>query len=98
MSGSYLCVLPYTDATQSGVVMTCYAYNLPVLVSDCPGLLEYCFDPANFSFENGNLTDLKNKIRNILTNRDLINSYKKKIRSYDEQNVSRLNVDKILSI
>lgn len=98
MSGSYLCVLPYLDATQSGVVMTCYAYNLPVLVSDCPGLLEYCFDPANFSFENGNLSDLKNKIRHILTNSDLINSYKEKISSYDKKNVSQLNVDKILSM
>lgn len=98
MSESHLCVLPYTDATQSGVVMTCYAYNLPVLVSDCAGLLEYCFDPENFSFENGNLTDLKNKIRHILTNNDLINAYKDKIKAYDDKNVARLNVNKILSI
>ena len=52
MSDADLCVLPYFDATQSGVIMTCYAFGLPVLVSDSPGLLEYCFDRENFSFEN----------------------------------------------
>jgi glycosyltransferase involved in cell wall biosynthesis len=97
MSESSLCVLPYIDATQSGVVMTCYAYNLPLLVSDCPGLLEYCFDVTNFSFENGNLTDLKNKIHHLLTHVDLLNNYKDKINAYADTNVSRQNVHKILT-
>lgn len=33
-------VLPYTDATQSGVLMTAYAFNKPVVVSDVGGLPE----------------------------------------------------------
>lgn len=33
-------VCPYTDATQSGVVMSAFAYNKPVLVTDVGGLPE----------------------------------------------------------
>ncbi len=97
MSDASFCVLPYLDATQSGVVMTCYAYELPVLVSNCPGLLEYCFDQENFSFPTGNLDDLINRIRNLLLNEELLEEYKKKIKSYSDKNVSASNVDKILT-
>src|SRR5690606_11184377 len=34
MNDAYLCVLPYIDATQSGVIMTSYAFNVALLVSD----------------------------------------------------------------
>jgi glycosyltransferase involved in cell wall biosynthesis len=96
MSDSSFCVLPYLDATQSGVVMTAYAYDLPVLVSDCPGLLEYCFDASNFSFKNGDLSDLISKMRNLLLNAPLLKEYKKDIDLYSDANVSENNVIKIL--
>ncbi|MFS4416350.1 glycosyltransferase family 4 protein [Maribacter sp. 2307ULW6-5] len=38
---SKLIVCPYLDATQSGVIMTAYAMNCPVLVSNVGGLPEY---------------------------------------------------------
>lgn len=97
MTESTLCVLPYLDATQSGVVMTAYAYDLPVLVSDCPGLLEYCFDPANFSFKNGDLNDLIVKMQHILLDESLIKENKRMIASYANLNVSENNVSKILA-
>lgn len=96
MTESSFCVLPYLDATQSGVVMTAYAYDLPVLVSDCPGLLEYCFDPSNFSFKNGDLSDLISKMRNLLLSESLLQENKKSITSYADMNVSENNVNKIL--
>ncbi|MET3127336.1 glycosyltransferase involved in cell wall biosynthesis [Arcicella rosea] len=38
---SKLVVLPYLDATQSGVIMTAYALNCPVVVTPVGGLPEY---------------------------------------------------------
>jgi glycosyltransferase involved in cell wall biosynthesis len=98
MTESNFCVLPYIDATQSGVIMTAYAYDLPVLVSDCPGLLEYCFDKNNFSFKNGDLNDLILKIRNLLSDDSLLEANKKDIALYSNTNVSANNVLKILDI
>jgi len=37
-------VLPYTDATQSGVLMTAYAFNKPAIVTDVGGLPEVVED------------------------------------------------------
>jgi glycosyltransferase involved in cell wall biosynthesis len=96
MTESSYCVLPYLDATQSGVVMTAYAYDLPVLVSDCPGLLEYCFDYSNFSFKSGELNDLISKMHELLVNDSLLQGYKRSIALYSNMNVSEKNVVKIL--
>jgi glycosyltransferase involved in cell wall biosynthesis len=96
MTESSYCVLPYLDATQSGVVMTAYAYDLPVLVSDCPGLLEYCLDSSNFSFKSGELNDLISKMHELLVNDSLVQEYKRSIALYSSMNVSEKNVDKIL--
>jgi glycosyltransferase involved in cell wall biosynthesis len=96
MTNAAFCVLPYLDATQSGVIMTCYAYDLPVLVSDCEGLLEYNFDKNNFSFVNGDINDLKTKMRNLLKNDNILSTYKKSINSYTHLNVSEQNVNTIL--
>ena len=35
-----LCVCPYTDATQSGVIMTSYSLGKPVIATDVGGLSE----------------------------------------------------------
>jgi glycosyltransferase involved in cell wall biosynthesis len=97
MSDADLCVLPYFDATQSGVIMTCYAFNLPALVSDCPGLLEYCLDPENFSFVNKDLDSLIFKMENIISNDALLARNKKQIAVYKALNISLLNSNLIMS-
>lgn len=40
-------VCPYTDATQSGVVMTAFAMKKPVIATDVGGLKEYITDNVN---------------------------------------------------
>jgi len=96
MFNADLCVVPYIDATQSGVIMTSYAFNLPVLVSNCEGLLEYCLDNENFSFENQNLKDLTNKLEYLITHPELISSYQQKIDAYNLQKASVINSNLIL--
>jgi glycosyltransferase involved in cell wall biosynthesis len=96
MGDADLCVLPYFDATQSGVIMTCYAFNLPVLVSDCPGLLEYCFDKENFSFRNKDLDDLIIRIGELIARDGLLIGNRHQIRAYSAQNVSLLNSNLII--
>lgn len=96
MADADFCVLPYFDATQSGVIMTCYAFNVPVLVSDCPGLVEYCFDGENFSFENKNLQSLIDRMQNLINNDGLLANYREQIRAYAAQNISLINSNLIL--
>lgn len=96
MSDATFCVLPYLDATQSGVIMTAYAFNLPVLVSDCAGLLEYCFDPEDFSFKNGDVVDLESKMKNLLIAPQTLERNKVQIANYDAENIPLKNVNLFL--
>ncbi len=98
MNDANLCVLPYLDATQSGVIMTAYAFALPVLVSDCEGLLEYCFDKENFSFKNGDIDDLRNKMEILISSPNLLEQNKQQILAYSKQNVAAKNVDLMISL
>lgn len=97
MNDATFCVLPYLDATQSGVIMTAYAFNLPVLVSDCEGLLEYCFNVKDFSFKNGDVKDLKSKMQNLLTATEVLNANREQIQAYNAANISLKNVEILLS-
>ncbi len=97
MADASFCVLPYLDATQSGVIMTAYAFNLPVLVSDCEGLLEYCFDADNFSFENGNVNNLERKMKDLMDSPEKLASNRKQISAYAHQNIPAQNVDLLLN-
>lgn len=44
VANSAAVVLPYIEATQSGVIPIAYAYGKPVLVSDLPGLTQFVED------------------------------------------------------
>lgn len=96
MTDAFFCVLPYFDATQSGVIMTCYAFDVPTLVSDCGGLLEYCLDEENFSFKNKDLDDLVIKMRLLVNDNKKIEDYKQRIKEYSLKNVSAKNTTLLL--
>ena len=47
-----LAILPYSSATQSGVIIDCYEAGLPVVVSRMGGLPEYVDDDAVFDLNS----------------------------------------------
>lgn len=64
-------VLPYLDATQSGIIMTAYALGTPVIVSNVGGLPEYIsVGRTGYIFNNGDERDLAEKIILLLTTID----------------------------
>jgi glycosyltransferase involved in cell wall biosynthesis len=66
-------VCPYTDATQSGVVMTAYAFNKPVIASSVGSFPEVIEEGITGALvKPGNDYDLAEKIKTLLSNPDLL--------------------------
>jgi glycosyltransferase involved in cell wall biosynthesis len=65
-------VCPYTDATQSAVVLTAYAFEKPVIVSRVGGLPEYVLeDETGLLFTRNDPRALSDVIINVLTDAEL---------------------------
>lgn len=75
-------VLPYLDATQSGVIGMAFNYRTPVIVSDTGGLKEQLFDGEMGLFvEPGNAQDLEDKMEEFILNKELYEEQKEKMDS-----------------
>lgn len=75
-------VLPYLDATQSGVIGMAFNYRTPVIVSDTGGLKEQLFDGEMGLFiEPGNTQDLEDKMKEFIINKELYEEQKEKMDS-----------------
>jgi glycosyltransferase involved in cell wall biosynthesis len=58
-TNAHFLVLPYRDVTQSGVLLTAYNYNIPVIATELEWFEEYVEDTVNgYLFENDNTQDL----------------------------------------
>lgn len=65
-------VCPYTDATQSGVIMTAFAIGKPVIASDIGNFTEVITNQkTGLLFRTGDVNDLKNKIQYLLNHDSL---------------------------
>lgn len=60
-------VLPYRDASQSGIIPIAYHYGKPVLVSNLPGLTEYVISGQTGEIYNNEL-DFPAKLKNLYYN------------------------------
>lgn len=85
-------VLPYLDATQSGVTPIALEYGVPVIASDSGGLKEQ-LDNGNLGLfvEAGNSRDLYKKMEDFVVNPNLAKEQKIKMVDYLEN----LNWDKV---
>ena len=64
-----ICVIPYIDATQSGVIPIAYEYGTPIVASNTGGLKEQ-LDNGNIGllFENRNPQELADKLECLMSN------------------------------
>jgi glycosyltransferase involved in cell wall biosynthesis len=89
-------VLPYRDATQSGVLLTSYNYGLPVIASDLAGFNEYVHDGVNgFLFDTGNLNSLIKMMRTAIEMPD--NDYfilRKNLAEFIDHNINTVLISK----
>lgn len=69
-----ICVVtPYTDSTHSGVIMTSYAFNKPVIASDTGGIKEVVADKeTGLLFRNGHEEELTAKIIELFGNENKV--------------------------
>jgi glycosyltransferase involved in cell wall biosynthesis len=83
---SDLCILPYTSATQSGVISTSYSYDTPVVASDVGGLSEYIESgQSGFLVPPNNPPALAAAIIRFYGN-DLLKPMQENIRAYKKKN------------
>ena len=67
-----ICVCPYTDATQSGVIMTCYSLFKPVIATNVGGLCEMVDNgKTGLLIQPKNVKAIEEAILTLINNQDL---------------------------
>lgn len=86
VKNSLFVVVPYVDATQSGVVMTAYAFSKPCVATNVGGLPEMVIDGEyGFIVPPRDSNELAKAINNLLNNRILLDTFSNNIyRDYQE--------------
>lgn len=85
-------VLPYLDASQSGVIPVALEFGIPIIASDTGGLKEQLFNgDIGYFCKPNDVYSLKEKMEFIIQNPDIISKEKNKI----DSNLEKLNWDKI---
>ena len=74
-------ICPYKDATQSGVIMSAYAFNKPVIATDVGALPEMVLhNELGLVIEPNNVDVLKKAIFMLLSKNDMLTSFAENIR------------------
>ena len=78
-------ILPYLDATQSGVIPIALEYNTPIIASDTGGIREQLNNGRiGILFNSGDSTELYEKMKQLIVNKEIISEEKKKMYGYLE--------------
>lgn len=76
LSSSAFVIVPYIDATQSGVIMTAYAFNRPCIATNVGALPEMVIDGKNgIIVPPKDSTAIANAVNMLLENHELIDKY-----------------------
>lgn len=91
-------VVPYIEASQSGVVMTAYTFGKPVIVTDVGGLPDQVTPETGVVIKSGNADELANAIITMYETPSKIltlgeNAYKKSITEYSWETTSKKLID-----
>lgn len=80
-----IAIIPYLDATQSGVIPIAYEYETPIIASNTGGLKEQLDNgKIGLLFEAGNAAELAQKMEYIMDNKDEFNRQAELIRNFRE--------------
>ncbi|MGZ4903906.1 MAG: glycosyltransferase [Halobacteriota archaeon] len=83
-----LIVLPYDQSTQSGVLAHAFSLGKPAIVTDVGGLMaEVHASSAGVVVSRGDLTQLKEYIVLLLSNKDIREKYARRARAYVEKRI-----------
>jgi len=86
ISRSSVVVCPYTDATQSGVVMTAYAFNKPIIATDVGSFSEYVIDgETGIIVPPKNSEALAEAIQKLIMDKKLLDYMRNQIKKLKEQ-------------
>ncbi|WP_196809815.1 glycosyltransferase family 4 protein [Butyrivibrio sp. MB2005] len=92
-SEKVVAVVPYLDATQSGVIPIAMEYGVPIIASETGGLKEQLDNgKIGLFFERGNENDLARKMMSIVDNPDIFTCQRKLEYDY----IECLNWDKVM--
>jgi glycosyltransferase involved in cell wall biosynthesis len=93
-----VCVCPYKDATQSGIVLMSYAFGVPVIASDTGGLNEQVInDKTGLLIEPNNVNSLLSAMKTIVLNPFSLEKMKKNISGYLNEISWNSSAKKLLS-
>lgn len=75
-SSTDVCVLPYTDVYQSGVIQLAYGYKKPVISSDLPAFTQFVTpNKTGYLFNNGNYHELAAMMEKAIDNKEKLPEY-----------------------
>lgn len=78
-----VCVCPYKDATQSGVVLTAYGFGVPIIATDTGGLGEQVTNgKTGFLIPPNDVNALENVMEKFVEDKDLIKKLQPGIKEY----------------
>lgn len=87
IEGTKMVVCPYTDATQSGVVMTAFAFQRPVIASNVGGFKDVIIDGYNgLLVPPKNSKALADAILKLIYDNDLRKNMNKNIDEFEKEN------------
>lgn len=90
----FLLICPYTEATQSGVIMTAAALGTPVIASNISGLKEYVLEnKLGDLFSSEDSEELAQKIIDYFQNKEKYNELKNKLKIHSKSQWKNILID-----
>tara|TARA_B100001113_G_scaffold201775_1_gene165336 strand:+ start:1044 stop:2147 length:1104 start_codon:yes stop_codon:yes gene_type:complete len=94
-------ILPYTEISQSGPILTSIGYKIPIIASDISGIREYLTNEHDsLLFEKNNHASLIEKIKLFATSESIRNKLSLGIKSTHDKfswNNVTINIDKVIN-
>ncbi|WP_312482566.1 glycosyltransferase family 4 protein [Sphingobacterium multivorum] len=90
LAAAHYMLLPYRDVTQSGVLLTSYNYEVPVIASDFEGFREYVVNGENgFLIEPNSIDSLEHKLLYILDNHsNIYEKIRRNLKLFVDRNIN----------